>query len=130
VRNSGATAVVEGAGDHACEYMTGGTVVILGEFGYNLGAGMTGGEAYVYDPNHLLVTRLNRQLVDATLLDDEQADTLAFLIECQRELTGSKLAAALLADWETHVRACWRVAPVSEVARIERANEGVLGAAR
>ena len=55
VRNSGATAVVEGSGDHACEYMTGGTVVILGPFGYNLGAGMTGGQAYVYDPEHMLV---------------------------------------------------------------------------
>ncbi len=130
VRNSGATAVVEGAGDHACEYMTGGTVVILGEFGYNLGAGMTGGQAYVYDPRHLLVTRLNRQLVDATLLDDEQADELAFLVECHRELTGSTVAAAMLDAWETHLPAFWRVAPVSEVARIERVNEGVLGTAR
>jgi glutamate synthase (ferredoxin) len=130
VRNSGATAVVEGAGDHACEYMTGGTVVILGGFGYNLGAGMTGGQAYVYDPRHLLVTRLNRQLVDATLLDDEQADELAFLVECHRELTGSKVAAAMLDAWETHLPAFWRVAPVSEVARIERVNEGVLGTAR
>jgi glutamate synthase domain-containing protein 3 len=110
--------------------MTGGTVVILGEFGYNLGAGMTGGQAYVYDPNHLLVTRLNRQLVDATLLDDEQADELAFLIGCHRELTGSKVAAAMLDDWDEHLPAFWRVAPVSEVARIERVNEGVLGAAR
>ena len=58
VRNSGATAVVEGVGDHACEYMTGGTVVILGSFGYNIGAGMTGGEAFVYDPSHLLAARL------------------------------------------------------------------------
>jgi glutamate synthase domain-containing protein 3 len=130
VRNSGATAVVEGAGDHACEYMTGGTVVILGEFGYNLGAGMTGGQTYVYDPRHLLVTRLNRQLVDATLLDDEQADELAFLVECHRELTGSTVAAAMLDAWATHLPAFWRVAPVSEVARIERVNEGVLGTAR
>ena len=89
VRNSGAMAVVEGAGDHACEYMTGGTVVILGGFGYNLGAGMTGGQAYVYDPDHLLVTRLNRQLVDAALVDDAQAAELRFLVECHRELTGS-----------------------------------------
>jgi glutamate synthase (ferredoxin) len=130
VRNSGATAVVEGAGDHACEYMTGGTVVILGEFGYNLGAGMTGGQAYVHDPRHLLVTRLNRQLVDATLPDDEQADELRFLIECHRELTGSSAATRMLDDWDATLPAFWRVAPVSEVARIERVNEGVLGTAR
>ena len=60
--------------------MTGGAVVVLGEFGYNVGAGMTGGQARL-GPRHLLVTRLNRQLVDATLLDDEQADELAFLVE-------------------------------------------------
>ncbi len=130
VRNSGATAVVEGAGDHACEYMTGGTVVILGGFGHNLGAGMTGGQAYVYDPEHLLVTRLNRQLVDAALPDDAQADELRFLVEVHRELTGSAVAAEMLDDWDTTLRRFWRVAPVDEVARIERANEGVLGASR
>ncbi|HEY8216045.1 MAG TPA: glutamate synthase-related protein [Acidimicrobiia bacterium] len=130
VRNSGAIAVVEGAGDHACEYMTGGTVVILGEFGYNLGAGMTGGQAYVFDPDHLLVTRLNRQLVDATLLDDAQAADLRFLVECHRELTGSSRAASMLERWARGLAPFWRVAPVSEVDRIERANEGILGAAR
>jgi glutamate synthase domain-containing protein 2/glutamate synthase domain-containing protein 1/glutamate synthase domain-containing protein 3 len=130
VRNSGAIAVVEGAGDHACEYMTGGTVVILGDFGYNLGAGMTGGQTYVHDPLHRLVTRLNRQLVDATLLDDAQSADLRFLVECHYELTGSERAAALLADWDAVLPAFWRVAPVSEVNRIERANEGIIGAAR
>jgi glutamate synthase (ferredoxin) len=130
VRNSGAVAVVEGAGDHACEYMTGGTVVILGDFGYNLGAGMTGGQTFVLDPTHLLVTRLNRQLVDATLLDDAQAAEVRFLLECHHELTGSARAATILGDWERVQSAFWRVAPVSEVHRIERANEGIIGAAR
>ena len=130
VRNSGATAVVEGAGDHACEYMTGGTVVILGEFGYNLGAGMTGGQAFVYDPTHLLVTRLNRQLVDASLVDDAQAAELRFWVELHHGLADSSAAAGLLDEWEDAVRWFWRVAPVGEVARIERANEGVLGTAR
>jgi glutamate synthase domain-containing protein 3 len=130
VRNSGATAVVEGSGDHACEYMTGGTVVILGPFGYNLGAGMTGGQAYVYDPDQTLATRLNRQLVDAAIVDDAQAAELEFLIAEHRELTGSRLAGAMLADWDATLRSFWRVAPVGEVARIERANEGVLGTAR
>jgi glutamate synthase domain-containing protein 3 len=130
VRNSGATAVVEGSGDHSCEYMTGGTVVILGPFGYNLGAGMTGGQAYVYDPEQTLATRLNRQLVDATIVDDAQAAELEFLVAAHRELTGSPLAGAMLVDWETTLHSFWRVAPVGEVARIERANEGVLGNAR
>jgi glutamate synthase domain-containing protein 2/glutamate synthase domain-containing protein 1/glutamate synthase domain-containing protein 3 len=130
VRNSGAVAVVEGAGDHACEYMTGGTVVILGDFGYNLGAGMTGGQAFVYDPEHLLVTRLNAQLVDATLVDDAQAEELRFLVECHRDVTGSERARTMLDDWDAYLVAFWRVAPVSEVDRIERANEGILGAAR
>jgi glutamate synthase (ferredoxin) len=130
VRNSGATAVVEGVGDHACEYMTGGTVVLLGSFGYNLGAGMTGGEAFVYDPGHLLAGRLNTQLVDAALLDDDEAAGLRYLVERHRELTGSAKAAALLEDWDATLRGFWRVAPVGEVARIERANEGVLGSAR
>ncbi len=130
VRNSGASAVVEGVGDHACEYMTGGTVVVLGDFGYNLGAGMTGGQAFVYDPKNLLAARLNRQLVDARLIDDAQATELEFLVEEHRSLTGSTLADTLLGDWAHTLRFFWRVAPVAEVARIERANEGVLDAAR
>ena len=130
VRNSGATAVVEGVGDHACEYMTGGSVVILGPFGYNLGAGMTGGQAFVYDPEHLLVTRLNRQLVEASLVDDAQAAALRFWVELHHGLADSSVAAAMLDEWDDAVRWFWRVAPVGEVARIERANEGVLGTAR
>ena len=130
VRNSGANAVVEGTGDHACEYMTGGTVVILGSFGYNLGAGMTGGEAFVYDPDGQLAARLNRQLVDAYGVDDRLRGDLRFLLERHVEYTGSPRAAALLADWEAVAGDFWRVAPVDEVARIERANEAVLGSAR
>ncbi|MGH9002283.1 MAG: glutamate synthase-related protein, partial [Acidimicrobiia bacterium] len=128
VRNSGATAVVEGTGDHACEYMTGGTVVVLGPVGHNLGAGMTGGEAYVHDPEGRLGNRLNSQLVQAVRPDNAQSAELRFLIERHREYTGSPLAAALLADWEGTLRCFWWVAPVDEVARIERAHEGMLGA--
>jgi glutamate synthase (ferredoxin) len=130
VRNSGATAVVEGTGDHACEYMTGGTCVILGGFGYNLGAGMTGGQAFVYDPDGLMTSRLNPQLVDSARLDDEQATELRYLVERHRELTGSERAGSMLAEWDAALRSFWRVAPVGEVARIERANEGLLGASR
>jgi glutamate synthase (NADPH/NADH) large chain len=91
---------------------------------------MTGGQAYIYDPHHLVGTRLNRQLVDASLVDDEQAEELRFLIEAHREYTGSALATEMLGDWETTLRSFWRVAPLGEVARIERINEGVLGTAR
>jgi glutamate synthase (ferredoxin) len=130
VRNSGATAVVEGTGDHACEYMTGGTCVILGSFGYNLGAGMTGGQAFVYDPDGLIAAHMNAQLVDAARLDDAQAAELRFLLERHRELTGSERAGSLLTDWDATLRSFWRVAPMGEVARIERANEGLLGTPR
>lgn len=130
VRNSGASAVVEGTGDHACEYMTGGMVVILGPFGYNLGAGMTGGECYVYDPDGLLTVRLNTQLVEASSPDGAQAAELRMLVQLHQEFTGSLLSTALLVDWEQTLRHCWRVAPVGEIARIERMHEGVLGASR
>ncbi len=130
VRNSGAVAVVEGAGDHACEYMTGGTVVILGPTGRNLGAGMTGGQAYVFDPDGLLGSRLNRQLVDAVRLDGAQEAELRFLVERHREETGSRVAAAMLDAWQGMLRGFRRVAPLDEVARIEMANQGVLGASR
>jgi glutamate synthase domain-containing protein 2/glutamate synthase domain-containing protein 1/glutamate synthase domain-containing protein 3 len=130
VRNSGATAVVEGTGDHACEYMTGGTCIVLGPFGYNLGAGMTGGQAFVFDPDGLLSARLNPQLVEASKLDDPQAAELRFMLERHRELTGSPRASQMLDDWDATLRSFWRVAPVDEVARIERANQNVIGAAR
>jgi glutamate synthase (ferredoxin) len=130
VRNSGATAVVEGTGDHACEYMTGGTCVILGPFGYNLGAGMTGGQAFVFDPDGLLSARLNPQLVEASKLDDPQSAELRFMLERHKELTGSRRAGEMLDDWDVTLRSFWRVAPVDEVARIERANQNVIGAAR
>jgi glutamate synthase domain-containing protein 3 len=128
VRNSGAVAVVEGTGDHACEYMTGGTVVVLGPVGDNFGAGMTGGEGYVYDPDGLLSGRLNSQLVESRRPNDAQAAELCFLVERHREHTGSVLASALLADWDATIRYFWWVAPIDEVARIERAQEGMLGA--
>jgi glutamate synthase (ferredoxin) len=128
VRNSGAVAVVEGTGDHCCEYMTGGSVVVLGPVGHNFGAGMTGGEAYVHDPDGLLGGRLNGQLVESRRPNEAQSAELRFLVERHREYTGSVLAAALLADWDATVRFFWWVAPVDEVARIERAHEGMLGA--
>ncbi|HEY3630534.1 MAG TPA: glutamate synthase-related protein, partial [Jatrophihabitantaceae bacterium] len=96
VRNSGATAVAEGAGDHALEYMTGGLAVILGRTGRNVGAGMSGGVAYVLDLDPALV---NGELVDVGGLSGEDALALRAVLEQHAALTGSAVAAALLADW-------------------------------
>ncbi len=119
VRNSGASAVVEGVGDHACEYMTGGCVVILGPVGYNLGAGMTGGQAFVWDPEGRLASHLNPALVDAALPDTDLLDDLRWRIERHTELTGSVLGARLLADWDATVADVWLVAPVDQIRRME-----------
>ncbi|WP_370324648.1 glutamate synthase large subunit [Euzebya sp.] len=128
VRNSGADAVVEGTGEHACEYMTGGTVVILGETGFNLGAGMTGGECIVHDDSSWVLARVNTQLVEARRLDSEQLDRVRLMVERHVELTGSRRGAALLSDWEDAWRGFWRIAPKSEIAKVEAANEGSVGA--
>jgi glutamate synthase (NADPH/NADH) large chain len=98
VRNSGATAVVEGAGDHCCEYMTGGTVVVLGQIGRNFAAGMSGGVAYVWDPEGKLEDSVSSGA--AVALDPVEDDgDLQALVQRHFELTGSKRAEALLADW-------------------------------
>ena len=124
VRNSGATAVVEGVGSNACEYMTNGTVVVLGPFGRNIGAGMTGGEAFVHDPSGLLDLRLNGQLVVAEQLDDSAAERLRLLVERHKEHTGSARAARLLADWPAGVAEFRLIRPRDEVRRIEAEAEG------
>jgi glutamate synthase domain-containing protein 3 len=122
VRNSGAVAVVEGTGDHACEYMTAGTVVVLGETGKNVAAGMTGGELYVHDPAGRLPLRLNGQLVEA----ERPADLglVRELVARHERYTGSERAAALLADWDRQARHWWLVAPSPEAAQTESTGEG------
>ena len=97
VRNSGAKAVVEGVGDHACEYMTGGTVVILGETGRNLGAGMSGGIAYVFNLNP---DRINREMVDLDPLDDSDEELLRELLTRHVEETDSQRGAEILASFD------------------------------
>ncbi|MEA2462224.1 MAG: hypothetical protein QOH90_2401 [Actinomycetota bacterium] len=124
VRNSGAVAVVEGTGDHACEYMTAGAVVILGEVGRNLGAGMSGGEAYIYDPENNLDASLNTQLVAAYEPTEGQLESLKRVIGLHRDASGSEVAAAILESWETEAALFKRVAPVAEVARLEALFEG------
>jgi glutamate synthase (NADPH/NADH) large chain len=98
VRNSGATAVVEGVGDHGCEYMTGGVAVVLGSTGRNFAAGMSGGYAYVWQLDH---SRVNREFVDLLPVDDEHADRLHALITTHWEETASPVARRLLDTWET-----------------------------
>ena len=115
VRNSGATVVAEGCGDHGLEYMTGGTAVILGQTGKNLCAGMSGGVAYILDENHEVYKRLNRELVTMYELDDENTtlkettdeELLRSLIEKHFEETQSVRAKEILADWE-HYRTCFK----------------------
>jgi glutamate synthase domain-containing protein 2/glutamate synthase domain-containing protein 1/glutamate synthase domain-containing protein 3 len=100
VRNSGAYAVVEGVGDHGCEYMTGGRVVVLGPTGRNFAAGMSGGVAYVYDVDRRFTSRCNTELVDLDPLTDEDAHELRILIKEHAQLTGSIVARNVLASWE------------------------------
>ena len=100
VRNSGATAVVEGVGDHACEYMTGGTVVVLGPTGRNFGAGMSGGVAYVWDPDGAFGTNLNIDMVDLDPLATDELAELADLVQRHHTETDSAVAERLLARWD------------------------------
>jgi len=112
VRNSGATAVVEGIGDHGCEYMTGGTVVVLGSTGKNFGAGMTGGFAYVLDLEEKFLERYNPQLVSPErLASEEDIAALKALIYRHLEATESAYAAEILAAWATFEPKFWKVKP-------------------
>ena len=124
VRLSGATAVVEGTGGNPCEYMTAGTVVILGEVGRNLGAGMTGGSVYVFDPEGHLHERLNDELVDAEHVVAAAAAPLRDLVERHVRFTGSLRAAALLERWDASLKSFWFVQPRPEVGLLSRAAEG------
>ena len=100
VRNSGARAVVEGAGDHCCEYMTGGVVVVLGSTGRNVGAGMTGGVTFLLDDGERVTPRVNPEIVEVcSITTDEQASLLKQLLELHVAATGSEKASSLLADW-------------------------------
>lgn len=104
VRNSGATAVVEGCGDHALEYMTGGTVVILGETGKNVAAGMSGGIAYILDASHELYKKLNSQLVLMEEISDEHDESnLRALIQQHAEETASQVAKNILENWKDFI---------------------------
>ncbi len=113
VRNSGAIAVIEGAGDHCCEYMTGGRVVVLGKTGRNFAAGMSGGVAYVYDPNHTFDYFCNMDMVEINLVEDTVSrKELLELIRQHYLHTGSALAGRMLDDWQHYVEDFIQVVPI------------------
>ena len=112
VRNSGATAVVEGVGDHGCEYMTGGRVVVLGPTGRNFGAGMSGGIAYVYDPADVFAAKLNRDMVQLQQLDDADRAFLLDTVGRHASLTGSPVAQRIVDGWPAEAANFKRVMPI------------------
>jgi glutamate synthase (NADPH/NADH) large chain len=112
VRNSGATAVVEGVGDHGCEYMTGGRVIVLGPTGRNFGAGMSGGIAFVYDPHDVFATRLNNEMVQLQLLNDDDREFVRLTVQDHFAHTDSAVAAELIEEWDDRVVLFKKVMPV------------------
>jgi glutamate synthase (NADPH/NADH) large chain len=123
VRNSGATAVVEGVGDHGCEYMTGGTVVILGRTGRNFAAGMSGGRAFVLDLNP---AQVNTEMVDILAVPEDQRESLKSIISSFHAETSSEVAAELLKDWGSALNRISLIMPrdyARVLAAIERANK-------
>jgi glutamate synthase (NADPH/NADH) large chain len=140
VRNSGAHAVVEGVGDHGCEYMTGGRVVILGPTGRNFAAGMSGGIAYVYDPHGHLPRNLNTEMVELEELDDIDVEWLHDMLTAHRDATDSAVAERVLADWPRQVGDFVKVMPrdyrnvLKAIAQAERigadVDEAIMAASR
>ena len=115
VRNSGAYAIAEGAGDHCCEYMTGGVVVMLGSVGRNVGAGMTGGLGYFYDEDGSFPENVNREIVKMQrLVTDAGELQLKAIIERHLKLTGSERADAILRNWDVAKNKFWQIYPPSE----------------
>jgi glutamate synthase (ferredoxin) len=126
VRNSGAVAVVEGVGDHGCEYMTGGRVVVLGRTGKNFAAGMSGGIAYVFDEKGDFAARCNRQMVSLTeLSENEEAEIVRNLIERHFELTQSRRAREILENWKMNLPLFVRVIP-NDYRRVIEAQKAMI----
>jgi glutamate synthase domain-containing protein 3 len=122
VRNSGAIAVVEGVGDHGCEYMTGGIMLMLGPTGRNFGAGMTGGRAYVLDQERVFEARVNLELVQLERLEGaEDVENVRTLLERHFVATKSNLALEILTNWEDYQELFWMVVPRGTGAKLELA---------
>jgi glutamate synthase (NADPH/NADH) large chain len=119
VRNSGATAVIEGCGSNACEYMTGGVAVILGSVGHNFGAGMTGGMAYVYDADGHFENRINGDtVIYQRLANTYYEDELQALISEHFTETASPIAEKILAGWKHELPKFWQICPKEMVSRL------------
>ena len=124
VRNSGASAVIEGVGDHGCEYMTGGRVVILGSTGRNFAAGMSGGIAYVWDPNAALASRCNMEMVALEAVDSgEDEEELKALVEKHLEFTDSNVAAVILKHWKRSLGEFVKVMPTDYRRALEQQRQ-------
>ena len=125
MRNSGAIAVIEGAGDHCCEYMTGGRVVVLGKTGRNFAAGMSGGVAYVYDPDHTFDYFCNMDMVELSLVEDSVSrKELLELIRQHYLHTGSTLAGRMLDDWHRRLAPLHRGLHPGSAYRIQTRTRG------
>jgi glutamate synthase (ferredoxin) len=111
VRNSGVNAVVEGIGDHGCEYMTGGRVIVLGETGRNFAAGMSGGTAYIFDPNGKFPPQCNTDMVDLETIESNESAEVRQLLENHVRHTQSSVAQTLLEDWDSAMRQFVKVIP-------------------
>lgn len=111
VRNSGATAVVEGIGDHGCEYMTGGLTIILGNVGNNFGAGMSGGNAYIWDKEENFRERYNPEMIGIEVPEEEDYDLLKSKIKKHKEFTASPLATSILSNWEDEKQSFLKIMP-------------------
>jgi glutamate synthase (NADPH/NADH) large chain len=128
VRNSGCNAIVEGTGDHPCEYMTGGSVTILGKTGMNFGAGMTGGVAFVYDIDHEFIEKINPELIEARRIDTDETDTeryyLKKLLKDYYKETKSAKAKEILDNFRVEIRNFWMVRPKDMMSRPLKIEEG------
>jgi glutamate synthase (NADPH/NADH) large chain len=111
VRNSGVKAVVEGTGDHACEYMTGGRVIILGETGKNFGAGMSGGIAYVFDESETFKHQVNPEMIDLDPMEMEDFELVRTMLRNHFTYTASKRALDILNDWDSAQKHFVKVMP-------------------
>ena len=122
--------MVEGTGDHCAEYMTGGTVVVLGQVGHNLGAGMTGGQVFVFDPDmERVLARVNTDLVEALRPEPDDVAEVKWLIERHVELTDSTRAAELLKVWDQAADTLWHILPWDRPERHQRVEAHRVSAA-
>ncbi len=125
VRNSGVHAVVEGVGDHGCEYMTGGRLVVLGQTGRNFAAGMSGGIAYVWDPEKTFTSRVNREMVDLEPVSDQKdVEELKTLVENHYRYTNSKRAGEILSGWSENLMHFVKIIPGDYKLALQRIEEG------